>query len=69
MSFFLGTFLFCLLEAAFVGYVYTTTKTAPHQTRLFHLTLYSLAVFCCWMMWGLMYMAQMHPMINPILEG
>jgi V-type H+-transporting ATPase subunit e len=35
----------------------------------FHLTLYSLAVFCCWMMWGLMYMAQMHPMINPILEG
>ena len=35
MSFFLGTFLFCLLEAAFVGYVYTTTKTAPHQTRLY----------------------------------
>ena len=31
----MGTFLFCLLEAAFVGYVHTTTKTAPNETRLY----------------------------------
>ncbi|KAM0909229.1 hypothetical protein ACQ4PT_014945 [Festuca glaucescens] len=39
------------------------------STNLFHLTLVSTATVCCWMMWAIVYLAQMKPLINPILSG
>ncbi|XP_078174087.1 ATPase, V0 complex, subunit E [Carex rostrata] len=39
------------------------------STNLFHLTLVVTATVCCWMMWAIVYLAQMNPLINPILSG
>jgi V-type H+-transporting ATPase subunit e len=36
--------------------------------RLQHL-LFSASVFCCWLMWAIIYMAQMNPLVNPVLAG
>jgi V-type H+-transporting ATPase subunit e len=69
MSFFVGCLLFALLEGGFVGYVAVTSARESKETRTFKYTMFSLSVFCCWMMWALMYLAQMHPLIKPILEG
>ncbi|KAL0037291.1 hypothetical protein WJX79_011090 [Trebouxia sp. C0005] len=32
-------------------------------------TLYATAVVCCWMLWAIVYMAQMHPLITPQLQA
>ena len=58
-SFWLGTFLFVLLECAFVAWVQlrrTTEKPLKH-------TLYGTAVFCCWISWALVYASQIHTAI------
>ncbi|KAL4343297.1 hypothetical protein AHAS_Ahas11G0064300 [Arachis hypogaea] len=34
----------------------------------FHLTLVITATICCWMMWAIVYLAQMKPLIVPILN-
>uniref|UniRef100_A0A803M672 O-fucosyltransferase family protein n=1 Tax=Chenopodium quinoa TaxID=63459 RepID=A0A803M672_CHEQI len=34
----------------------------------FHRTLVITATVCCWMMWAIVYLAQMKPLINPILN-
>ncbi|KAK3128264.1 hypothetical protein QOZ80_6AG0507100 [Eleusine coracana subsp. coracana] len=39
------------------------------STNLFHLTLLVTAVICAWMMYAIVYLAQMKPLINPILSG
>ncbi|RAL41024.1 hypothetical protein DM860_008722 [Cuscuta australis] len=33
-----------------------------------HVTLIATATVCCWMMWGIVYLAQMKPLIVPILS-
>ncbi|KAG6592066.1 V-type proton ATPase subunit e1-like [Cucurbita pepo subsp. pepo] len=38
------------------------------STNLFHLTLITTATICCWMMWAIVYLAQMKPLIVPILN-
>ncbi|XP_035543033.1 V-type proton ATPase subunit e1 [Juglans regia] len=38
------------------------------STNLFHLTLIITATVCCWMMWAIVYLAQMKPLIVPILS-
>lgn len=40
----------------------------PRSYRLQHL-LFSASVFCCWLMWAIIYMAQMNPLVNPVLAG
>ncbi|KGN66617.2 hypothetical protein Csa_023631, partial [Cucumis sativus] len=39
-----------------------------HPNLLFHLTLIITATICCWMMWAIVYLAQMKPLIVPILN-
>ncbi|KAM0947506.1 putative ATPase, V0 complex, subunit e1/e2 [Dioscorea sansibarensis] len=39
------------------------------STNLFHLTLIITATVCCWMMWAIVYLAQMNPLIVPVLSG
>jgi len=65
MSYFLGTFLFLLLEAGF--YVFVNWFFRPHERQLPHL-LFASSVFCCWMMWGIIYMAQMNPLVLPVMN-
>ncbi|XP_042477988.1 V-type proton ATPase subunit e1-like [Macadamia integrifolia] len=36
--------------------------------NLFHLTLVITTTVCCWMMWAIVYLAQMNPLIVPILS-
>ncbi|KAJ0578782.1 putative ATPase, V0 complex, subunit e1/e2 [Helianthus annuus] len=38
------------------------------SANLFHLTLVITATICCWMMWAIVYLAQMNPLIVPILS-
>ncbi|XP_073011730.1 V-type proton ATPase subunit e1 [Typha latifolia] len=38
------------------------------STNLFHLTLVMTATVCCWMMWAIVYLAQLKPLIVPILS-
>ncbi|XP_027939242.1 V-type proton ATPase subunit e2-like isoform X1 [Vigna unguiculata] len=38
------------------------------SSNLFHLTLVLTATICCWMMWAIVYLAQMKPLIVPILS-
>ena len=38
------------------------------NARLQHL-LFATSVFCCWMMWAIIYMAQMNPLVVPVLSG
>nr|GMC74521.1 V-type proton ATPase subunit E1 [Ipomoea batatas] len=38
------------------------------STNLLHLTLVLTATVCCWMMWAIVYLAQMKPLIVPILS-
>ncbi|KAH7843564.1 hypothetical protein Vadar_018254 [Vaccinium darrowii] len=38
------------------------------STNLLHLTLVVTATVCCWMMWAIVYLAQMKPLIVPILS-
>ncbi|KAF8017427.1 hypothetical protein BT93_H2563 [Corymbia citriodora subsp. variegata] len=38
------------------------------STNLFLITLVITATVCCWMMWAIVYLAQMKPLIVPILS-
>ncbi|GLU23839.1 hypothetical protein SLE2022_398150 [Rubroshorea leprosula] len=38
------------------------------SANLLHLTLVITATVCCWMMWAIVYLAQMKPLIVPILS-
>ncbi|XP_062169500.1 V-type proton ATPase subunit e1-like isoform X2 [Alnus glutinosa] len=38
------------------------------STNFFHLTLVNTATVCCWMMWAIVCLAQMKPLIVPILS-
>jgi len=66
MSFALGTTCFIGLEVVFVLFVSVFWKAGQRQLQ--HL-LFSASVFCCWLMWAIIYMAQMNPLVNPVLAG
>ncbi|KAF3623173.1 V-type proton ATPase subunit e1 [Capsicum baccatum] len=38
------------------------------SANLLHLTLIITATVCCWMMWAIVYLAQLKPLIVPILS-
>ncbi|CAI5464374.1 unnamed protein product [Closterium sp. Yama58-4] len=39
------------------------------STNLLHVTLVITATICCWLSWAIVYMAQMHPLVVPILKA
>ncbi|KAL1562985.1 V-type proton ATPase subunit e1 [Salvia divinorum] len=43
-------------------------SAALFLTTLLQLTLVTTATVCCWMMWAIVYLAQMNPLIVPILN-
>ncbi|EFJ09593.1 hypothetical protein SELMODRAFT_113278 [Selaginella moellendorffii] len=39
------------------------------SANLLHITLVIVAAICCWLLWAIVYMAQMHPLVRPILNS
>jgi len=48
-----------------LGVIFTGSKG---NNGLRH-TLCTTAVFCCWLMWIIVYMSQMHPLVRPQLQN
>ncbi|XP_062227922.1 V-type proton ATPase subunit e1-like [Phragmites australis] len=68
MGFWVTTLIFLLAGVAASLSALLCCNRGP-STNLFHLTLVITAVTCCWMMYAIVYLAQMKPLINPILSG
>ncbi|KAJ4777060.1 hypothetical protein LUZ62_061317 [Rhynchospora pubera] len=68
MSFWATTVIFALAGVIASLSVLLCCNRGP-STNLFHLTLVITATVCCWMMWAIVYLAQLKPLINPILSG
>jgi len=65
MGFWGTTFAFCVLEGACAAYINATgIRGANHLKHLLSVT----AVVCMWMMWAIIYMAQMHPLVQPVMN-
>ncbi|KAL6784535.1 hypothetical protein ACKKBG_A02185 [Auxenochlorella protothecoides x Auxenochlorella symbiontica] len=67
MGFWLGTLIFALLEL--LGFGIVQASGARHGNKLLKHTLVGTTVACCWMMWGIVYIAQLHPLMRPTLQG
>jgi V-type H+-transporting ATPase subunit e len=62
MGFWLGTLVFFLIQVVVTGAVNFYGK--PGNKGLPHIMAFT-AVFQCWLMWAIVYIAQMHPLVNP----
>ncbi|KAK9832357.1 hypothetical protein WJX74_007542 [Apatococcus lobatus] len=62
-----GTIFFAVVEAVCVGVCQVTSK--QKDKALLGITLISTAVVCSWSMWAIIYIAQMNPLVRPILAG
>ncbi|EFJ05418.1 hypothetical protein SELMODRAFT_103411 [Selaginella moellendorffii] len=66
MGFMVTTILF--FGAALLGCLgFTFFYNKGPSMNLLHVTLVITAVVSCWMLWAIVYIAQMNPLINPIL--
>ncbi|ABO97007.1 F-ATPase family transporter: protons (vacuolar) [Ostreococcus lucimarinus CCE9901] len=66
MGFWFTTLAFAALEGVFYAYV---QGSAPAARRSFLHVMYGTSVFCCWFMWAVIYMAQMTPLVRPVLQA
>lgn len=62
MGFWLGTLVFFLIQIVVTGAVNWFAK--PGNKGLTHIMAFT-AVFQCWLMWAIVYMAQVNPLILP----
>ncbi|XP_060975039.1 V-type proton ATPase subunit e1 [Cannabis sativa] len=67
MGFLITTLIFAVVGVIASLLVRICCNRTP-STNLLHLTLVVTAVVCCWMMWAIVYLAQMKPLIVPILS-
>ncbi|XP_042471099.1 V-type proton ATPase subunit e1-like [Zingiber officinale] len=67
MGFWMTTIVFFLFGVIASASVRLCCNRGP-STNLFHLTLIITATICCWMMWAIVYLAQLKPLIVPILS-
>ncbi|KAJ7556491.1 hypothetical protein O6H91_05G085800 [Diphasiastrum complanatum] len=68
MGFFVTTLLFFAVGfVASVALPFLYNK-GPSE-NLLHVTLVITAVVCCWLLWAIVYLAQLKPLINPILKA
>ncbi|GBG86694.1 hypothetical protein CBR_g41757 [Chara braunii] len=68
MSFAIGTLVFLIVS--FVGSLGVRLFYNQNPaTNLLNITLVNTAVVCCWLTWAIVYMAQMHPLVNPIRKA
>ncbi|CAJ2629229.1 V-type proton ATPase subunit e2-like [Trifolium pratense] len=66
---FVVTSLIFLLIGIIASFSTTICFNKGSSSNLFHLTLVLTSTICCWMMWAIVYLAQMNPLIVPILSG
>ncbi|KMZ75594.1 ATPase, V0 complex, subunit E [Zostera marina] len=67
MGFFVTSLIFLLVGVIAAIFVRLCCNRGP-STNLLHLTLVITAIICCWMMWAIVYLAQLKPLIVPILN-
>ncbi|KAK9097529.1 hypothetical protein Sjap_023026 [Stephania japonica] len=67
MGFLLTTLIFIAIGVFASLFVRICCNRGP-STNLLHLTLVITATVCCWMMWAIVYLAQLKPLIVPILN-
>ncbi|MCL7025019.1 hypothetical protein MKW94_005270 [Papaver nudicaule] len=67
MGFLITTLIFIAVGVIFSLFARICCNRGP-STNLFHLTLIITATVCCWMMWAIVYLAQLNPLIVPILS-
>lgn len=66
-GFWVGTVVFLIMGViANAALKFNGQKNDPANNLLKH-TLTITAFICCWMMWGIIYLAQMNPLVMPIL--
>ncbi|CAO3636534.1 unnamed protein product [Cunninghamella echinulata] len=60
--------LFVLIAAVIAsGAAYILTPKGVNQTVI--RTMIIMTIACCYLMWAITYMAQLHPLINPVRVG
>ncbi|KAI8104101.1 hypothetical protein M9434_002367 [Picochlorum sp. BPE23] len=79
MGFWLGSLIFACLEVVgflgvegILGKQYRRERLDNrfnNKNTLLPQLLVGTAVFCCWMMWAIVYIGQMYPLVNPVLSG
>ncbi|XP_015878650.1 V-type proton ATPase subunit e1 [Ziziphus jujuba] len=67
MGFVVTTLIFAAVGIIASLFVRICCSGGP-STHLFHLTLVVTAVVCTWLMWAIVYIAQMKPLIVPVLS-
>ncbi|XP_039134074.1 V-type proton ATPase subunit e1-like [Dioscorea cayenensis subsp. rotundata] len=67
MGFLVITLIF-LLTGVLASILVRLCFSRGPSTNLLHLTLVITATICCWLMWAIVYLAQMKPLIVPILS-
>jgi V-type H+-transporting ATPase subunit e len=68
MSFWLGTFAFLVLAAASLFATRFVGARAGRAKLRLNYALVTTAWVCMWLMWAIIYMAQMKPLIKPERE-
>ncbi|GAB2279850.1 hypothetical protein Dimus_014488 [Dionaea muscipula] len=68
MGFFVTTLIFVVIGIIASLYAKICCNSGPSK-NLFHITLIMTATVCCWMMWAIVYLAQLNPLIVPVLNG
>ncbi|GAQ91234.1 Vacuolar H+-ATPase V0 sector [Klebsormidium nitens] len=68
MGFFITTVIFLLAGFVGIGLFRVLYNKGP-ETNLLHYTWVITATICCWLTWAIVYMAQMHPLVVPILKA
>jgi V-type H+-transporting ATPase subunit e len=69
MGLILGTVAFGAIEVALFGGIAVTSQRDPKPRRALKQLLAGTTVICCWMLWAIVYMAGMHPLVRPVLQG
>ncbi|XXG85124.1 hypothetical protein AAC387_Pa11g0271 [Persea americana] len=67
MGFLMTTLIFIVVGFVASIMVRLCCNKGP-SVNLLHLTLVITATVCCWMMWAIVYLAQLNPLIVPILN-
>nr|ABK20987.1 unknown [Picea sitchensis] len=65
---FLVTTLIFILSGILASLLVRLCYNKGPSANLLHFTLVTTATVCCWMMWAIVYLAQLKPLVVPILN-
>uniref|UniRef100_A0A7N0UHE7 Uncharacterized protein n=1 Tax=Kalanchoe fedtschenkoi TaxID=63787 RepID=A0A7N0UHE7_KALFE len=67
MGFVMTTLIFVMVGVVMALFMRICCNNGA-SANLLHLTLVVTATVCCWLMWAIVYLAQLNPLIVPILS-